>query len=66
MTHEYSVQIHHWITRKINDVEAALKTADKQKDSAKKNYYSGQLEELGFIRRYLSDHVDLDTQTYHP
>ncbi len=65
MAHEYSVQIHDWITKKMNTITADLKSAKEKNDPSKESYYKGQLEELGFIRQYLTDQIDLDTQKYY-
>ncbi len=65
MAHEYSVQIHDWITKKMNTITADLKSATEKNDSSKESYYKGQLGELEFIRQYLTDQIDLDTQKYY-
>lgn len=65
MAHEYSVQIHDWIIRKMNDVNVNLKSAEEQKNLEKKEYFEGQVAELLFIRQYLTDKIDLDTHTYY-
>ncbi len=65
MAHEYSVQIHNWISHKIEDVNQAIKTATGQTDGGMEQYYRGQLQELLRIRQYLTDKVDLDTQNYY-
>ena len=65
MTHEYSVQIHAWISKKLDKVKQEIKIASDQKDVEKENYYNGQLQELSDMRKYLSDKVDLDTHQYY-
>ena len=65
MAHEYSVQIHAWISEKLDKVKQEITTASDQKDVDKKNFYIGQLQELTDIRQYLSDKVDLDTHQYY-
>ena len=65
MSHEYSVQIHNWITRKTEEVKLKKLSADQENDTDKKEYLSGQLEELLFFRQYLSEQIDLETQTYY-
>ncbi len=65
MAHEYSVQIHDWITKKMNTITAGLRSAQEKNDLPQESYYKGQLEELSFIRQYLTDQIDLDTQKYY-
>ena len=62
MAHEYSVQIHNWITGKVDGIKQDMKTAS---DPDRASYLSGQLAELEFIRDYMTRHIDLDTQQYY-
>ncbi|MCF6247513.1 MAG: hypothetical protein L3J69_09155 [Desulfobacula sp.] len=65
MAHEYSVQIHDWITQKKETISRKERAAKDQKKWEQESYYKGQLEELLFIRSYLNDRIDLDTQKYY-
>ncbi len=65
MAHEYSVLIHDWITKKIKTINRQIKVAKDQKELEQEPYFKGQLEELSFIRTYLNDRIDLDTQKYY-
>ncbi len=65
MAHEYSVQIHDWITNKIKTITKKIRVAKDQKEVGQESYYKGQLEELSFIRAYLNDRIDLNTQKYY-
>lgn len=65
MAHEYSVDIHEWIKEKIDSIKADLKNIKDSGDTKAENYYNGQLHQLMEIRQYLTDHIDLDTQTYY-
>ena len=65
MAHEYSVQIHEWISKKIDAVRQDMKPAEKENDADRKSYLTGRLHELQDIRQYLTDKVDLDTQEYY-
>ena len=64
MTHEYSVQIHNWITNKIEQIKSQKRASEQKDDAEKIEYLSGQLEELMFLQSYLTEHTDLITQTY--
>ena len=66
MPHEFSVRIHDWITEKMEKADAEIGTAGKNGDAATQAYFRGRLEELVFIRQYLTDKIDLDTQSYYP
>ncbi|MBU2453780.1 MAG: hypothetical protein KJ668_10755 [Proteobacteria bacterium] len=65
MAHEYSVQIHDWISEKISKVKQKIKLAKEKNDVKNINYYKGQLQELLDIRQYLKDQIDLETYQYH-
>ncbi len=64
MVNRYSVDTHQYITEKIADAQSRLKGAARQNDMEAQQYYKGQLKELYFFRRYLSEKIDLKTQTY--
>ena len=64
MSHDYSVQVHNWITQKIELVETQKISAEKRNDTEVTEYLAGQLEELLFFQDYLAKHIDLKTQTY--
>ena len=65
MAHEYSVQIHNWITQKIERVKTQKISAEKINDVEAIEYSAGQLEELLYLQNYLAEHIDLKTQTYY-
>ena len=65
MAHAYSHLIHKWISIKIEKIKSQKISAERENDTDTKEYLSGQLEELLFFRRYLSEHFDLETQAYH-
>lgn len=64
MAHEYSVQVHSWISEKIALVNQEIKKARDLNDTSREHYYNGQLQELYDIRQYLTDQIDLDTHQY--
>ncbi|MCG8616471.1 MAG: hypothetical protein MI802_09670 [Desulfobacterales bacterium] len=63
MAHEYSVLIHGWISRKKELLDRQIRDADA--DTGKDAYHRGQMDALMEIRQYLTDRIDLDTQTYY-
>ena len=65
MAHEYSVEIHQYITDKIESAGKLKKEAQAQNDRETMQFYEGQLHELLAIREYLSAKVDLKTQKYY-
>lgn len=65
MAHEYSVQIHEWIKEKIGFIQKEIKASKTLGDSEKEGYYNGQLQQLLVMRQYMTDSIDLDTQTYY-
>ena len=64
MSHYYSVQVHNWITKKIEHVKTQKISAEKRNNTEVTEYLAGQLEELLFFQDYLGKHIDLKTQTY--
>ena len=65
MANQYLVEIHDYITSKINSVQEAKKNAVQEKDTARISLLDGQLDELGELRRFLKKHYDLPTQKYY-
>jgi hypothetical protein len=65
MAHEYSVKIHNYITDKIVTAEKMKKTAEKKDDFKARKFYEGQLDELRYMREYLTKRTDLNTQKYY-
>ena len=60
MANEYSIEIHNYITMKIEAAQKAIELAEDQSP-----YHQGQLEELYWIRKYLKENIDLNTFTYY-
>ena len=65
MAHEYSVKIHNYITDKIKTAEMMKKAAEKKDDFETRKFYEGQLDELLYLRKYLTERTDLNTQQYY-
>lgn len=65
MTHQFSVEVHTYLSEKIKQVRSMKEKAGRQNDNAALQYYTGQLEELNEIREFLSSNFDLDTQAYY-
>ena len=64
MTHEYSIQIHEWISKKKGSIQKEIKKSDASNNTEKEAYFNGQLLEIKRIRKYLTENIDLTTQTY--
>lgn len=65
MTNKFSVDIHTYLTEKIEWVEAQKEEAKKCNNSPDEQYCAGQLQELQAVRKYLTSKFDLNTQTYY-
>ena len=64
MTHEFSVEIHEYIKKKVLAADQGKKQAEAQDDGETRRFYEGQLHELLNLREYLSERIDLKTQKY--
>jgi hypothetical protein len=65
MPNEYSVQFHDFITIQREHAQARRVEAEQAGDDQSLSYWSGQLEELNWLRAYLKEHVDLKDFTYY-
>jgi hypothetical protein len=65
MAHEHSVTIHDYLSLKIAEAQKKKEQANQLDDAENVQFYSGQLEELVGIRKYLTDKIDLNTQKYY-
>ncbi len=65
MAHLYSVCIHEFISEKIRIANQGIQHAQDKNDAETIGFYKGQLEELLMLRKYLSEKIDLKTQTYY-
>jgi hypothetical protein len=60
MANEYSIEIHKYLNEKIVAAEKAI-----EESVVDIPYYRGQIEELHWIRKYLSDNIDLKDFSYY-
>ena len=65
MTHEYSVMVHEYLSDKMTDAEQRRKVAHEQKNWEMIEFCDGQIEEIQYLRTYLTNKVDLVTQKYY-
>ena len=65
MPNEYSVHFHDFITAQIDRARMQLDQAMQAGDEQSQSYWSGQLEELAWLRSYLKQHVDLKGFVYY-
>jgi hypothetical protein len=64
MTNSHLVEIHNHISAKLAAAESQRRNAEQQNNSTSLHYWEGQLQELKALRQYLSEKIDLKTQTY--
>ena len=60
MPNEYSIEIHRYLTEKISEAQKILEQSDKENPNLQ-----GQIDELLWIRQYMSDNIDLKDFTYY-
>ncbi len=60
MPNEYSIEIHRYLNHKIAEAEKII-----EENGVKKSNVQGQLDELLWIREYLSNNIDLKNFTYY-
>lgn len=59
MVNQYSIEVHNFITSLIN------KTQEDLDNSHRNEFNQGRLDELVWIREYLSEHIDLKEFNYY-
>ena len=64
MANEYLIEIHNYISQKIDSAQRRREEAQEKNDQASQRFYEGQLSEWAWIRAYLAEKVDLKTQKY--
>lgn len=64
MPHIFSVEIHVYLSTKIQETEGKKKQAIADKDESLQRHVEGELLELMTMRQYLNDNIDLKTQKY--
>ena len=65
MPHIFSVEIHAYLSTKIEEAEGKKKQAKADLDESLQRYLEGELLELMEMRQYLTDNIDLKTQKYY-
>jgi hypothetical protein len=60
MPNEYSIEIHQYLKEKLAEAEKLI-----EKSVVIKPNVQGQIDELLWIRKYLSDKIDLKNFTYY-
>lgn len=64
MAHEYSVQIHEFLSGKLKEVEEGMAAAAAANDAEQLHYEKGRLDLLNTMRKHMTDKFDLATQKY--
>ncbi len=65
MANQFLVEIHDFITGRLESARKACEEARSREDRGKLRFHEGRLDELGSLRAFLSEHFDLDTQNYY-
>lgn len=65
MPHIFSVEIHAYLSAKIEQVEEKKKLVVGDKADTLQRCIEGELLELVAMRQYLTDNIDLKTQKYY-
>jgi hypothetical protein len=65
MPHIFSVEIHEYLSTRIEQSEKKKKQAIDDKDESLQHHFEGELLELEEMRRYLTENIDLKTQKYY-
>lgn len=64
MAHQFSVEIHNYLTESLDETRRLLAKAEAEKDAAGVRFQEGRIEELLFFRRQMSEKYDLKNQKY--
>lgn len=64
MAHQFSVEIHGFLTASLDAAERALKEAQVKGETEQSTYLSGRVQELKHIRQLLSSKYDLRFHKY--
>jgi len=65
MPHIFSVEIHVYLSAKIEEAEGKKKQAIADRDESQQRHLEGELLELMEMRKYLTNNIDLKTQKYY-
>ena len=65
MANEYLIDIHNYISEKIDGAQKQKDDAYANNDLESQHFYEGQLKEWRRLRTYLAEKVDLKTQKYY-
>lgn len=65
MANEYLIEIHNYISDKIQRAQTRKDVAGENNKLELQQFYEGQLEEWYYLRKYLAEKVDLKTQRYY-
>ena len=65
MPHIFSVEIHEYLSARIEQSKEKRKQAIGDKDESLQHRFEGELQELEEMRRYLTENIDLKTQKYY-
>ena len=65
MAHIFSVEIHDYLSARIQEAEEGRREAGREGNDELQRYFEGRLLELHALRQYLTDKIDLKTHIYY-
>ena len=65
MPHIFSVEIHEYLSTKIEQAESKRMQGIENNDMSQQRHLEGELLELMEMRQYLTENIDLKTQKYY-
>lgn len=64
MAHQFSVEIHNFLTGNLAEARRILAVAAQERDEAAMRFQEGRIAELLFFRQQISEKYDLKNQQY--
>lgn len=65
MAHQYSVEIHEFLSSRLQQSQRELEQARAAGDSQRTQFIEGKLSELNFMRNLLTEKFDLQHRKYY-
>lgn len=66
MPHDYSIEIHEFLNKKVAFLEKEkMRNSEKKDSSTKATYLAGQYAEIIWLRSYFKENTDLKNNKYY-